>query len=93
MNLMSAFEAAKARSAERILQTTTSSIAVPWGYDHAARVGEMIFGDGDYWPYGIAPNRVTIDAFLQYCFEQGLCRRRLQPEELYPEEVQSVFKV
>ena len=51
-----------------------------------------MFGDGEYWPYGIEPNRVTLDAFLQFCFEQGVCHERLTPEELFPKEVQTFFK-
>ncbi len=93
MNLMTAFEEAKRRSVERLTQITTSSIALPWIYDTTTEIGRLIFPGGQYWPYGIEPNRTTIDAFLQYSHEQGLCRRRLRPEELYPEEVQSIFKV
>ena len=48
-----------------------------------------MFPDGDYWPYGIEPNRVTLDAFLQYCFEQGVCERRLTTADIFAEEVQS----
>jgi 4,5-dihydroxyphthalate decarboxylase len=51
-----------------------------------------LFG-GDYWPYGIEGNRVTLDAFLQYAHEQGVCHRLLTPEELFPAEVASAFKV
>jgi 4,5-dihydroxyphthalate decarboxylase len=44
-------------------------------------------------PYGVEANRVTLDAFLQYAFEQGVCHRRLQPEELFPPQVQKSFRV
>ncbi len=30
---------------------------------------------------------------LLYAHEQGLCSRRLQPEELFPKEVESKFKI
>lgn len=93
MNLMTAFEEAKQRSVKRILDMSSSQIASPWGGVHAAKAGRMLFGDGDYWPYGVEPNRSTLEAFLQYCYEQGVCARRLTLEELYPREVQTVFKV
>ena len=48
---------------------------------------------GDYWPYGIEDNRVTLDAFLSYAFEQGVCERRLEVEDLFAKNVQSSFKV
>jgi len=57
-----------------------------------AETGRLIFGDGEYWPYGIAPNRATLEAFLRFCFEQGVCHRLLAPEDIFPEQVQSFFK-
>jgi len=37
----------------------------------------------DWFPYGIAQNRPSIDALLQYSHEQGLSARRLKLEELF----------
>jgi 4,5-dihydroxyphthalate decarboxylase len=48
---------------------------------------------GDPWPYGIESNRTTLDAFLRYAFEQGVCRRLLTPEALFPPELQSTFTI
>ncbi len=92
MNLYKAFDEAKRRGVRRIMDVTASQIAVPWGFHDAAEVGRLVFGDGEYWPYGVAPNRVTLDAFLQFCFEQGVCHQRLTPEDLFPKEVQTFFK-
>ena len=92
MNLLTAFEEAKQQSIERLSGVTASRIPMPWSYDDFGRLRDKMFS-GDYWPYGIEPNRTTIDAFLQYCHEQGVCHRRLQPEELYPREVQTAFRV
>ena len=44
-------------------------------------------------PYGIDANRKTLDAFLQYGFEQGVLHKRMQPEELFPPQVHRSFKV
>ncbi len=91
LSLYNAFEEAKRRSVQRIM-APGSQIAIPWAFDEAARLGKTFFGDGEYWPYGIAPNRVTLDAFLQYCHEQAVTRRRLQPEELFVKEIQDLAK-
>lgn len=40
---------------------------------------------GDPYPYGVEPNRASIDAFLQYAFEQGLSSRRLSVDEAFME--------
>ncbi len=37
----------------------------------------------DWFPYGIAQNRASIEALLQYSHEQGLSSRRLKIEELF----------
>ena len=47
----------------------------------------------NFWPYGIEANRRTLDAFLQYCGEQGVTQRAVQAEELFPREAGKVFKV
>ncbi len=93
MNLLNGFEAAKKRSCARLASITHSQIPVPWIYDTVADLTREMFPGGDYWPYGIEPNRPTIEAFLRFCYDQGLCHRKLEPEDLYPEEVQTVFRV
>jgi 4,5-dihydroxyphthalate decarboxylase len=35
----------------------------------------------DFWPYGLEPNRKTLDAFLRHHFDQGLGARKLSLEE------------
>ena len=91
MNLFKAFDEAKRRSMARMIDVTAPRVPIPWCFEHAARAKEL-FGD-DYWPYGVEPNRTTLDAFLEFAHEQGVCRRKLNVEELFPKEVQSFFKV
>jgi len=91
MNLFRAFDEAKNNSLRRLSSIVNSRIAIPWSheaYDHARE----ILGD-DFWPYGIEANRHTLDAFLQYCGEQGLTQRTVAVEELFPREVSKFFKV
>jgi 4,5-dihydroxyphthalate decarboxylase len=91
MNLLKAFEEAKRRSVARALELTASRFPVPWIAEQAARARAM-FG-GELFPYGIAPNRTTLETFLRYAHEQGVCHRLLAVEELFPETVRSTFKV
>ena len=91
MSLYKAFEQSKRRSVARALNPTTSALPIPWGYEIARRM-QAISGE-ELLPYGIEPNRTTLDAFLQYAFEQGVCHRRMQPEDLFPPQVQRSFKV
>jgi 4,5-dihydroxyphthalate decarboxylase len=91
MNMFKAFEEAKKRSVERMLFIGIAGVPIPWCYAHAQRAQEL-FGD-DIWPYGIEANRRTLDAFLQYAHEQGVCHRRLRPEELFAPQVQRSVRV
>ena len=93
-NLMLAFEEARDRSVARMLDLTASHVPVPWGMDFAREAGsELVFRDTGYWPYGVAANRTTLEAFLQYAFEQGTCHRRLQIDEVFAEEALAQIKV
>jgi 4,5-dihydroxyphthalate decarboxylase len=47
----------------------------------------------DWWPYGIEPNRSTLETFLRYHHEQRLSTRRFKPEELFAPETLTSFKV
>jgi 4,5-dihydroxyphthalate decarboxylase len=59
-----------------------------------SRVAEAqaLFGS-DIWPYGLEPNRTTLEAFLKFGYEQGVCHRLLKPEELFPAETLSAVRV
>ena len=81
MNLLQAFEEAKRRSLERMSDVTASFAPLPWLPMYAELSRELL--GPDFWPYGVEPNRRTLEAFLLYAWEQGICQRQLSPEELF----------
>jgi len=85
MNLFEAFSEAKRRGLERAIDPNTPRYPVPWSFANAHRAEELM-GE-DFWPYGIEPNRVALDAFLAMADEQGATARRLEPEELFAPSV------
>ena len=91
MNLFKAFEEAKLLALERIADIGASQVPLAWIADHA-RQWQAIAGE-DFWPYGLEGNRATLDAFLQYGFEQGISRRRLKAEELFAPETLERAKI
>jgi 4,5-dihydroxyphthalate decarboxylase len=91
MNLLTAFRAAKDRAIERALDANAPRYPIPWSPANAQRA-EAIMGD-DFWPYGIEPNRTTLEAVLAYAHEQGVCERLLSVDELFPASVAAEFKV
>jgi 4,5-dihydroxyphthalate decarboxylase len=91
MNLLKAFGEAKRHSMERLVEIGLSHVPMPWLAEHARRWRD-IAGE-DFWPYGIEPNRRTLEPFLQYAFEQGIAQRLLKPEELFAPETRESFKI
>ncbi len=91
MSLLKAFEEAKRRSIARALDIKAPRFPIPWCYDDA-RQAQATFGT-DYWPYGIEANRPTLAAFLRFAYEQGVCHRPVDVEELFPKSVRSSFKI
>ena len=91
MELFKSFDVAKRRSTARMRDFTAARVPFAWGA-HAAAQAEALFG-ADPWPYGIEPNRITLDAFLGFAHEQGLCPVRLQPEDLFPPQFRHSFKI
>ncbi|HEU4353245.1 MAG TPA: ABC transporter substrate-binding protein [Burkholderiales bacterium] len=90
-SLYKAFAGAKAKAYALYDQTAALPAMVPWlvaELEEARReMGE------DWWPYGLEPNRNALETFLRYHHEQGLSKRRFQPEELFARETLASFKV
>ena len=91
MNLYKAFEEAKRRSIERLSDITASHAPLAWLAPYTERM-KSLFGE-DFWPYGLEKNRTTLQAFVDFAFEQGVCHRRLALEDLFPKQVLTSFKV
>ena len=91
MNLYKAFDEAKRRSMARFEDITASYAPFAWLRPYSDRM-KALFGQ-DFWPYGLEPSRKTLEAFLLFAHEQGVCHRRVVPEELFPREVLTSYKV
>jgi 4,5-dihydroxyphthalate decarboxylase len=84
-SLCAAFHTAKEHSVRRMSDLAISRYPLPW-LGGAIRRSASVFGR-DIWPYGIEPNRRTLEAFLAYAFEQGVAARELDVDELFVEDV------
>jgi ABC-type nitrate/sulfonate/bicarbonate transport systems, periplasmic components len=90
-NLYNAFAESKRRSLERLLDPAVSRYPVPWLANYAARMQQQ-FG-GEMFPYGIEPNRPTLELFLRYTYEQGIAHRLMTPEEIFPAGIMASVKI
>ncbi|MFC0040196.1 PhnD/SsuA/transferrin family substrate-binding protein [Actinomadura rayongensis] len=87
--LFKAFCRARDASLERLTDTAVSRIPVPWLPQTAGDPSLPGFG----WPYGVAANHTTLDAFLRHCHDQGVCAARLTPEDAFLTAVEDVYRV
>ena len=88
MNLYKAFVEAQRECYEDLYVTAALKVSLPWLTKHVEDT-RALMGD-DFWKYGFHENRKTLDTFLRYHHEQGLSKRRLQPEDLFaPETLES----
>ena len=91
MNLCKAFTTAKDNSLARMRDITAAHVPLPWAQALAERAVAML-GE-DFWPYGLEPNRTTLEAFTRFAHEQGVTARKVAVEELFPENVLASVKV
>ncbi len=75
-SLFAAFTEAKNRSLTRALDGNICRFPIPWAFVYAEKARDL-FGD-DFWPYGVEANRPTLEAFVQFCNEQGVTHRQVR---------------
>jgi len=80
-SLYNAFCAAKDHAREKMRYSGTLRYMLPWLPDDVEEIDEL-FG-GDCWPYGVEPNRPTLEALVTYMAEQGLIAAPIPIEKLF----------
>jgi 4,5-dihydroxyphthalate decarboxylase len=80
-SLYKAFTAAKDRAWEKMRYAGTLRYMLPWLPDDVEEI-DALFG-GDCWPYGVEPNRPTLEALGTYMAEQGLIPAAMPIEKLF----------
>jgi 4,5-dihydroxyphthalate decarboxylase len=80
-SLYNAFCAAKDLAREKMRYAGTLRYMLPWLPDDVEEI-DQLFG-GDCWPYGIEPNRPTLEALVSYMVEQGLIPQTILLEKLF----------
>jgi 4,5-dihydroxyphthalate decarboxylase len=79
-SIYKAFLEAKNIALARLRETGSLAVSHPWIAHEREQLVRLM--GGDFWPYGIEPNRVCIEALMRYAAEQGLIGRRVPIEEL-----------
>jgi 4,5-dihydroxyphthalate decarboxylase len=83
-SLTDAFCEAKTECIRGILETGAPQFSLTFLHAYLEQE-RAVFGD-DHWPYGLEPNRKSLEALVSYVHEQGLSERRVAVEELFAKE-------
>jgi 4,5-dihydroxyphthalate decarboxylase len=79
--LLKAFQRAKTIALDRLADTSAPKVTLPFVEDQLA-AARVLLGE-DFWSYGVAPNRHTLEAFLRHHHGQGLSSRLVTVDELF----------
>jgi 4,5-dihydroxyphthalate decarboxylase len=80
-SLYNAFVAARDIAMHGLYDTDALHLTLPFLIDHIEET-QRVFG-ADFFSYGLAPNRVSVDALCQYLHEQNLTDHHVAPESLF----------
>jgi 4,5-dihydroxyphthalate decarboxylase len=89
--VLKAFEQSKSVALAHLTDTSATKVTLPFVEERLTEA-RALMGD-DFWPYGLEPNRKTLDTFLHHHHAQGLSARRLKPEELFHPATHETFKI
>lgn len=79
--LYDALQRARALALRRMRYTGALAYMLPWLPADLDEINDVM--GGDPWPYGVEPNRPTLEALVTYLHEQGLTDRRVAIEEIF----------
>ena len=80
-NLYRAFAASKERALARMRYGGSLAVMLPWLMSEVEEV-DALFG-GDAWPYGVEPNRPTLEALVHHMVEQNFIARAMPIDDLF----------
>jgi 4,5-dihydroxyphthalate decarboxylase len=80
-SLFHAFERAKKIALERMFNLRALRYMVPWLMRDIDEIYEIF--NGDPWPYGLEPNRPTLEALVTYLVDQHLIAKPVPVDDLF----------
>lgn len=91
MAVQKAFEFSKADAMERLSDTSATKVTLPF-VEEQLKAARETMGE-DFWSYGVAPNRKTLEAFTRYHHVQGLSARQLSVDEIFHPSTYETFQI
>lgn len=75
------FSESKTKALELLADTSATKVTLPFVEEQLKAARETL-GE-DFWSYGVAPNRKTLEAFLHHHHAQGLSAKKVALDELF----------
>ena len=79
--VLKAFTQSKAAALDLLADTSATKVTLPF-VEEQLKAARDAMGD-DYWSYGVAPARKTLETFVRHHHAQGLSARLVPVEELF----------
>ena len=79
--VLKAFTQAKAVALEKLADTSATKVTLPFVEEQLKSARDTL-GD-DYWAYGVAASRRTLEAFVRHHHAQGLSARLMSVDEIF----------
>jgi 4,5-dihydroxyphthalate decarboxylase len=89
--LFNALNDSKNMARARMMSMTALRYMLPWLPADLDEIKE-VFGS-DCWPYGVDPNRKTLEALVQYLEEQSMIEKKVTVDELFAPVREINFKI
>lgn len=89
--VLKAFSQAKALALQSLADTSATKVTLPFVEEQLAAARASL-GE-DFWSYGVAPNRATLQAFCRHHHAQGLSPRELSVDELFHPSCYDSFRI
>ena len=86
-----AFERSKAIALEKLGDTSSTKVTLPFVEERLIEARTLM--GNDFWSYGVAANRKTIEMFLRHHHSQGLSPRLVTVEEMFHPGTLESFKL
>jgi 4,5-dihydroxyphthalate decarboxylase len=80
-SLYKAFSESKKIALAKMFNLRALRYMTPWLMRDIDEIYEIF--DGDPWPYGVEPNRPTLEAFITYLVDQSLIAAPVRVDDLF----------
>jgi len=89
--VLKAFEHAKTIAMEKLSDTSSTKVTLPF-VEERLMEARALMGE-DFWSYGVAPNRTTLDTFLRHHHAQGLSSRLVTVADMFHRGTHETYKL